>query len=51
MPSGLTRGSGSSGTARLWPGATTVATTGAANREWQYSVLSLPRLRCEQLGQ
>jgi hypothetical protein len=39
--------SGSSGTTRLWPGATIVA----ASMVWKYSVLFLPRLRWKQFGQ
>lgn len=38
--------SGSNGTARLCPG----ATAAAASMLWKYSILFLPRLRCEQLG-
>src|SRR3954454_5530368 len=46
-PSWGTMNSGSSGTTRLWPGATIVA----GSMAWKYSVLSLPRLRWEQFGQ
>src|SRR5271170_971450 len=46
-PSCGTTNSGSSGTTRLWPGATSVAATSA----WKYSVVPPLRLRVEQHAQ